>query len=87
MIRFLGFEDLSPRYDAYNVSISFPYPEKKKDCTRGENVCVVYVSKNTFIEHFSGLEIGDQLDYSVGFNFVPYKGEPHTGEYKPYLKI
>lgn len=86
MIKFLGYEDLNPRYNAYNVMVSFPFPEKKKDSSSGSNVATVFVSPDVFESNFKGVKIGTDLPFNVGFSYVDYK-VPQKGSYKAYLKL
>lgn len=84
MIKYLGFEDLNPKYNAYNVSVAFPYPEGK-NCA-GLNVATVFVKPDVFEVNFKDVKIGSELPFNVGFNYVPYK-EPQSGTFKPYFSL
>ena len=86
MIRYLGYQDLNPKYNAYNVMIAYPFSDKLKETTSGENVATVYVTPDVFQSNFKNVKIGTQLPFNVGFSFVEYK-EPQKGIYKPYLKL
>lgn len=84
MIKFLGYEDLNPKYNAYNVMVAFPF--SKEGNNAGLNVATVFVKPDVFEVNFKGVKIGSELPFNVSFGYVPYK-EPQAGTYKPYFSL
>lgn len=86
MIKFLGYENLNPKYDAYNVMVGFPFPDKEGHEVKGMNVATVFVRPDVFETNFKDVKIGTDLPFNVSFSYVPYK-EPQAGTYKPYFSL
>lgn len=85
MIKYLGYEDLNPKYNAYNVMVAFPFPDKEGN-RAGLNVATVFVKPDVFEVNFKDVKIGSELPFNVSFGYVPYK-EPQAGTYKPYFSL
>lgn len=85
MIKYLGYEDLNPKYNAYNVMVAFPFSDNKGN-TAGLNVASVFIKPDVFEVNFKDVKIGSELPFNVSFVYVPYK-EPQAGTYKPYFTL
>ena len=87
MFTYLGYEDKRPKSNGYNVMVSFPFSDSKKDSSGGVNVTQVWMSADSFETHFAGVEFGHVFPESIGFAWQDYKEDKRpSGQYKAYIK-
>ena len=83
MITYLGYEDLRPKFDAYNVMVSFPVT---RDNASGVDVAKIFVKPDTFETNFKDVKFGQVLPFHVTNQYMKFR-EPQAGTYKPMLVL
>lgn len=83
MITYLGYEDLNPKYNAYNVYVCYPVT---KDNASGSAVATIYVKPEVFEMNFKDVTFGTVLPFNVSYTFMNFK-QPINGQYKAILSL